>query len=461
MTRAVADFVLDLDVTDLPAGVIAQARRCLLDLAAVAVSGSATPLSRLARDHAAEHLATGPGPARLFLDGRRVGPVGAAFANAATIDAMDAHDGHALAKGHAGAAVLPAATALLDPIDATTGELLATLVVGYEIALRAALTLHSTASDYHSSGAWNALGAAAVGARLLRLGPTWLQHALGIAEYCAPRAPMMRGIDHPTMVKDSSAWGAQAGVSSALLARQGFTGAPAALLDERAEELWSDLGGTWRILEQYFKPYPVCRWAQPAVHAVLGLRNAHELRPPDIDHIEVTTFRPATRLAVRHPETTEQAQYSLPFPVAVAAVRGALHPGDIATPMAADPQVRRLAAGMEVDECADMTARFPAERRAEVVVVLADGRRLSSGSVQAVGDPDQPLADDDLDAKFHAYAEPVLGPARTARLHALVSGAGRKRDDEVAALLDELTAPPRRETGGPAAEHQRGHDDRR
>jgi 2-methylcitrate dehydratase PrpD len=110
-------------------------------------------------------------------------------------------------KGHAGAAVLPAALAFLDgPAAATTHDLVAALAVGYEISLRAGLVLHGTASDYHSSGAWNALGAAAVGARLLGLDATATWHALGIAEYSAPRAPMMRAIAHPTMVKDSSAW---------------------------------------------------------------------------------------------------------------------------------------------------------------------------------------------------------------------------------------------------------------
>ena len=56
---------------------------------------------------------------------------------------------------------------------------------------------------------------------------TQLRHALGIAEFHAPRSQMMRCIDYPTMLKDGSGWGAMAGVSAAYLAADGFTGAPA------------------------------------------------------------------------------------------------------------------------------------------------------------------------------------------------------------------------------------------
>ena len=93
------------------------------------------------------------------------------------------------------------------------------------------------------------------------------RHALGIAEYHGPRSQMMRCIDHPTMVKDGSGWGALAGVSAAYLAAEGFTGAPAVLVDDHPE-IWGSLGARWAIMEQYLKPYPVCRWAQPAVEAV-------------------------------------------------------------------------------------------------------------------------------------------------------------------------------------------------
>jgi len=150
---------------------------------------------------------------------------------------------------------LPALLAFADtgpPIDGKT--FLTLLVLGYEIGTRAGIALHASTPDYHSSGAWNALACAAIGARALHLTPSQTNHALGIAEYHGPRAPMMRCIDHPTMVKDSSAWGAPAGVSAALLAAQGFTGAPATTVTaDSTRNIWDDLGRRWRINEQYLK----------------------------------------------------------------------------------------------------------------------------------------------------------------------------------------------------------------
>jgi 2-methylcitrate dehydratase PrpD len=207
------DFIHGLSFAQLPPDVVHQARRCLLDLVGVAISGRQTALSRIAHDFAVDHLGAGRKSARLLFDGRRVSAAGAAFAGATTIDSFDAHDGHALTKGHAGVAIMPALLAVADAEGlledgALDGEALLTgLVLGYEIATRAGIALHASASDYHTSGAWNSLGCAAVAARLLGLDGERTRHALGIAEYYGPRSQMMRCIDHPTMVKDGSGWG--------------------------------------------------------------------------------------------------------------------------------------------------------------------------------------------------------------------------------------------------------------
>jgi 2-methylcitrate dehydratase PrpD len=432
-------FIHDLGPGDLRSDVRQHVRACLADLVGVAAAGSRTPLAALAREHAHRHMRGVDGSARLYFDGRAVSPVGAAFANAAAIDAMDGHDGHRLTKGHAGAAVLPAATSVIDPAAHDVGDLLVALVVGYEIANRAGMRLHRTAADYHSSGSWNALGAAAVTARLLGLDADATRHALGIAEHHAPRAPMMRCIDHPTMVKDSSAQGAQAGVSAALLARDGFTGPPAELVGRPGptDEPSEDLGHRWTLLEQYFKPYPVCRWAQPAVHAAIGLVVEHDIAPERIRAIEVSTFHEATRLATRAPATTEQAQYSLPFPVATAAVHRSLDEARIASPTVVDPHVRRLADSLRLVESPEMSAAFPARRYAEVTVMLADGGHVRSDRTEAPGDPEDALTAADLAAKLLRSAAAGLGAARAERLGALTENP----DTGLGVLLDELYAP--------------------
>ncbi len=415
--RELSGFIHGLGFVDLPLGVVAQGQRRVLDLLGIAAVGAGTRLSHLACEHAARHFGAVGAGARMLFDGRRVSPVGAAMAGAMTIDSLDGHDGHALTKGHVGAAVLPALLSLADgDADVDGPGLLTAVVIGYELGIRAGMALHATAGDYHSSGAWNALACAGIAARLLRLSPQATEHALGIAEYHGPRGLMMRCIDHPTMVKDGSGWGAMTGVSAALLAADGFTGAPALLVHDDQPDvaaLWTDLGARWRILEGYFKPYPVCRWAQPALQAALELRNRYELTATQIDHAEVVTFDHAARLTTRRPTTTEEAQYSLPFPVAAALARGTVGPAEIDHDGLADEQVLRLSDSMTITESDEYTARFPAKRWADVTVVLRDGRRITSGPTTAAGDPENPMTDAELIHKFHTLAEGPLGRQRS------------------------------------------------
>lgn len=444
----VIDFIHALRWDDLPEAVVHQARRLLLDLVGVAAAGSRTDLSRILRDHAAAHFAagtSGPG-ARMMFDGREVSPVGAAMAGAGTIDSVDAHDGHKLTKGHMGVTVLPALLAFADADRGRVSarEFLVSLVLGYEIGTRAGIALHGTVPDYHTSGAWNALAAAAIGARLMGLDADRTRHALGIAEYHGPRSQMMRCIAHPTMLKDGSAWGAVGGVSAAFLARDGFTGAPAVSIED-APGYWGDLGTRWTILEQYVKPYPVCRWAQPAVRGALELRDRAEISPDDIVRIEVRSFAEAVALAARTPSTTEEAQYSLPFPVAVALVHGDILPEHIDEPALSDPAIRRLSADVSLVEDPALSKRFPAERLAAVTVELKDGRRLESGTVAALGDSEEPLSDAHIAEKFEKYAAPSIGRAATNAMRNLVWTFGKDgsgHGDAAASLCDALLSPP-------------------
>ena len=450
MRAVVPAFVRDLAFDDLPADVVAQGRRCLLDLVGVAAAGSRTQGATIASAYAATQLLGRDRNARILFDGRRAGLAGAAFAGAATIDALDAHDGHALTKGHAGVAILPTLLAMIDgahpgePAAAVDGrEFITCLVLGYEVATRAGLALHASVADYHCSGAWNALGCAAIAARLLVFDAPRIRQALGVAEYFGPRGQILRACESPTMVKDGSGWGAHVGVAAALLARDGFTGAPALTVErDDARAFWDDLGSRWRIREQYFKAYPVCRWAQPAVEAALLLQRTHGFAGDDVAAISIDSFREAVALgsACAMATTTDEAQYSLPFPVAAALVYGDIGPEEVSPPKLADPRVTELQQKMTLCDDADFSARFPAERWARVRIVLTDGRTFVSEPARARGNPENPLADDELRSKYFAYAEPVLGGARAARIARAVD-ALLTDTTALRALQDDLLEP--------------------
>jgi 2-methylcitrate dehydratase PrpD len=156
MNPALHPFLQHTTLADLPPAVATQAHICLLDLVSVAVAGSTTPLARLLAEHAVAYLAPGPGTpaARVMFDGRPASPVGAALAGGGLLDSFDAHDGHAGAMGHAGVVLLLALLAFADSGPAlSSAELLVTLALGYEVALRAGIALRTVALDQHSSGA--------------------------------------------------------------------------------------------------------------------------------------------------------------------------------------------------------------------------------------------------------------------------------------------------------------------
>ena len=290
-------------------------------------------------------------------------------------------------------------------------------------------------ADYHTSGAWIALAAAAIGARAAGLGRQATHHALGIAEYHGPRSQMMRVIDHPTMLKDGSGWGAMAGLSAAALAGAGFTGAPAITLRGAA---FADLGSRWHLHEQYVKLMPVCRWAQPAVEAALAVQRAHGIDAADIAEVEVATFHEAIRLDGAAPPTTEEAQYALRFPVAAALVRGGVGLREITSDLK-DPAILALAARVRLVPEPAHDALFPGRRLARATITLRGGTRHAGCDAEARGDPEAPLGEAELRAKYDGLARPALGSARAARLHAAC--AALAENAPLAGVVDAL-APP-------------------
>ncbi len=414
MTKPVVDFIHQLQWQHAPVEVQEAARRSLLDLLGVAASGTATKLSKAIRQHAVEHFGTSIRPGfegcRIMFDGRRCSAPGATLAGGMQIDSVDAHDGHKLTKGHVGCGVLPTALAFSE-MDAETSEadFMGSFLMGYEIGARAGIALHATAADYHTSGAWISLASAAIGARSLKLDSAQTREALGIAEYHGPRSQMMRCIDHPTMLKDGSGWGAMAGASASLLAKEGFTGAPALTIEsDDVVDHWRDLGTRWTMLEHYIKAYPVCRWAQPAIAAVLALHAGHDFSHADVVRLEIGTFHESRRLAVRRPENTEQAQYSLPFPVAAALVHKAVGIAHIDGDGLDHADVLRISELIELVEVDAYNDKFPANRISHVTIELKDGRVLESGPTEAAGDPEIPFDNEAIEAKFMRFATPAL-----------------------------------------------------
>ena len=213
----VADFALNRSADQMPDSAKEAAALMMLDTMGILIASGPMEAGVIARDTAALLYGSSDPDysARMMFDGRPVSMAGAAYAAATQTDNLDGHDGYNPTKGHIGVVVLPALIAMAAHRPDLTGpEALATVITGYEIAGRAGLSLHASVSDYHTSGAWNALGVVAMAARLRGHSQDQMRQAMGIAEYHGPRSQMMREIANPTMLHDGSGWGALVGVFS-------------------------------------------------------------------------------------------------------------------------------------------------------------------------------------------------------------------------------------------------------
>ncbi|MGO1118088.1 MmgE/PrpD family protein [Rhodovibrionaceae bacterium A322] len=437
-------FLTTLSWGQLSGEVQKQSALLLLDTLGVAIAAENLQAGVIARNTAAALYAAGPGAdsARLMLDGRAVSLPGFAFALASQTDNLDAHDGFNPVKGHMGVVILPTLMAYAQQGREVSGkEALTTLVAGYEIASRAGLALHATVPDYHTSGAWNALGVAAMGARLQGLDLAQLRNALGIAEFHGPRSQMMREVDDPSMLHDGGGTGALAGLSAVFMAEQGFTGGHAITVEsEEVTAFWADLGQTWLTLEQYIKPYPVCRWAHAPIDAALGLKRQHGFTADQVDKVEIITFHEATRLLSGMPDSSPAAQYSLPFSVANALLFDRVGVAEITGDNLSNPEVARLVARTRFSEDPRHNELFPAKRFARVSLTLTDGRVLTSEDREPLGSPDIPLSDAQMLAKFQDLVGPVLGDRRAAALAQAVLSLGQE-GASFTQLVEELLDP--------------------
>jgi 2-methylcitrate dehydratase PrpD len=397
LAAELAEFALGLRWDDVPADARRRLAWLLLDHAAVVVAGRPAPASAIAADFAS--AANGGNDATALLDGRRLSAPGAAWANGVLANVLDYDDGHRITKGHPGAMVIPAALAAAEATGAELPQLLEAVAVGYEIAIRVGIRQHDREATYHASGSWGSLGAAAAAGRLLGLDADQLRHALGLAEYHAPIALIMRSVADPAMTKDACGWGAQLGISSAMLAARGYTALASTFLSEGPP---LGLGEVWMMRETYVKPYPCCRWTQPAIAAAVTVQNGSPIPAADIETVTIHTFEAAEPLSRRRPRTTEEMQYSLIWPVAVALVDGDFDVDGVLGEFTSE-DVATVARRTDVVVDGAMTAAFPARRRTRVLVRLRSGDELDSGVVEAPGEPDDPAWEAVVERKARYY----------------------------------------------------------
>ena len=422
-----ADFASSLNRQRLDKDVRHHAVRAVVDWFAAAVPGSVMAPATLVAETLDDQV--GAGRASLLPDGRAAGGQAAALINGTAAHIVEFDDIFRDGLYHPGAPTIAAALAAAELARADGDHLVTGIVAGYEVSNRIAVAVNPKHYDHwHTTATVGCFGAAAAAAVILDLDKERTAHALATAATMA--AGLQQAFRADAMSKPlHSGRAAETGVLAARLAGQGVTGALDALEGPRGfaaamsgpdvdwEAGLATLGADWTITRTTFKNHAACGHVHAAVDAVGALVAEHGLTPETVARIEVGSYAKSLEICGNaNPTTAFEAKFSLPYCVGAMLTRGSVRRAAFDDDALGDPAIRAAAAKVVHTVDADCESAFPRARSARVAIVTVDGRRLERFAPTRKGDPDSPLSDDELDAKFRELSEPILGTERAAVL---------------------------------------------
>lgn len=454
-TSETVNFIVDTATDSIPEAALDAGRRALLDTIGVTLAGVGEPSARAVRELLTEDEgANGSGPASVIGTSLRVSLAGAALANGTAGHALDYDDVTTHMSGHPSIPLTPAVIAAAEASGASGADLLAAFVIGFETECKVGRAMGRShyARGFHATSTLGALGSAAACSRLWRLSHEQTAHALGIA------ASMAGGLraNFGSMTKPLQAGNcARAGVVAAGLARRGFTGGEDILdgpfgfvrtfspAEDGDIEQIGGFGDPWEVIDPGIsvKKYPCCFVSHRAADATIALAHEHELRPEQVDRIEV--HLPGGQVSAAggvgpmihaRPTTGLQGKFSMQYVVAAA-----LHDRELRFATFEDAAVQRAELQsllQRVEPINDSTRHSAADsdNYTAVEVHLRDGTTLARAVTEARGGPSDPLSWEELSDKYRDCAERVL-PAG-----AIDRSLGMIREIDRVNSVDELTA---------------------
>ncbi|MEZ5815901.1 MAG: MmgE/PrpD family protein [Hyphomicrobiaceae bacterium] len=439
ITEALARFVSETRDEDIPATVRFRALHHMLDAAGIAVAASRY-------DHAQRVLNAmrglgGSGDVPVIGFPARLSARDAAILNGYLCHGLDFDDTHVAGIIHPTASVFPAVLSAAAHAGATGRDLVTAYVVGIEAAARIASVAKSGFHQvgFHPTGIVGVFGAALAAGRLMGLNAKALAMAQGIAVSMASGS--LEFVEDGAWNKRlHPGWAAQAGITAAALAREGFVGATRpydgrfglfkSYMGSYAEQAdtslaTAGLGETWELLQTAIKPYPACHFTHACIDAALALRR-QGVTPDAVERIEVRV--PAgTHKVICLPEANKlkpvnsyDAQFSVQWLTAAALVKGRLGLAELEPDQIGDLEIAALTQKVRFADYPD--SPFPKAYSGEVVVVLADGRTLSHREHINRGAAERPLANGEIVDKFRANAATAFDAATVERMERAMLG---------------------------------------
>jgi 2-methylcitrate dehydratase PrpD len=400
-----ASFAAELRFELIPETVVRKTEDLLVDWFASAVAGHGSrPVDSIARFAMAMG---GPvndaGPSEVIVNRRRTSPYLAAMVNAAASHVAEQDDVHNASVFHPGTVVFPAALAVAQAVGASGARLLAASVAGYEVGIRVGESLgRSHYKVFHTTGTAGTLAAAAAVGNLLGLNAAQMLHAFGSAgTQSAGLWEFLRTASDSKQLHTAHA--AAAGLMSAYLARDGFTGAAqifegpqgmAAGMSSDADptRLVDGLGQRWATAETSFKFHASCRHTHPAADALLQVMKANSLRAGDLARVVAHVHQGAIDVLgpVVNPSTVHQSKFSMGTVLALVArfEHADLHAFD---QHFQDVDTVALCDKVEMRLDGEVDTAYPQRWIGKVTLHTHDGRVLHGRVDEPKGDPGNTL----------------------------------------------------------------------
>ncbi|MGF1237352.1 MmgE/PrpD family protein [Streptomyces sp. NPDC004684] len=446
LVEQLADFTAGADYARLPADVVEESKRIVLDSIGCALGAIDEPKGRIGIQYGRMTGGTG-GDATIIGTGERVNVFGAAFANGELINTLDADA--VLPPGHVTPYVLPGALAVGESTGASGKDLITAVAISHEMSYRI-----GKAMDYlrdfqdgkvtpppvygYSS---TVFGATAAVGRLKGYDPGVLAHALGVAGSIAPVNSFRSWSEHaPTSTIKYLMAGAltQAALTAAHMGELGHRG-DLRVLDDREfgfprfigtrrwepEAITDALGDEWRFpAEQSFKPYPHCRILHALLDSLTEIVTDNDIKPAEIDGIKawVEGFVMQPLWVNRVIERPHDGQFSIAHGLALGAHRVPPTKAWQDPALVFGDSVLGLMDKVEYETHPDYVKLLSgnAASRPAKIEVTARGRtfvgerRYPKGSKSP--EPGTAMTNDELVAKFRGHAEGVLAEAAVDRL---------------------------------------------
>ena len=443
-------FVGSLQWEALDKDVQHAAKRHVLDTVGVMIAGGVGDVATKAEAVLGTIRPAGsvPVPGRT----RRADMLDAAMLGGTGGHGIELDDGYRQGSVHPGVAVVPAIWSAAYGQNISGIKLLEAAIAGYETVTSVARTAHPDLRrrGFHPTGVVGSLGAAIASGRLLGLSRDQLSNALGLA--ASSSAGLFAFLGGGADVKRLHAGhAAREGLFAALLAKSDVAGPPDILeasdgffqafaIGKGASPRGFDLPPAiaFGITDCYVKPYACCRHLQPAVEALMALRNEHGIDENSVQSIEVETYGIAAEHAHTGWSDFASAQLSFPFIMALGLRFGRIDLSHFKDDVRRDESIPSICKRVHVSVSPELDRTYPDKRPARVTLRTAKGN-FTREVDEALGSSTLPLDDTGLEKKFIDLVGPVLGSAAAHRLSERLWSIDTFRD--VTPLIEDTARP--------------------